>query len=161
MYRDNEIHCESDNSRALETITRYSGIDNLRTMDVDEFGYCSKCLDVAYVIEATSANEKSVLMTRKLAKQLGATAIYVWHEWEDVDHEHPIYIEVWEADGTHWALKQSSWEKLHNLQRYIMNKHEENTHCSKKKAPFWKAMFPGVWVTKKELSAAKKNALVA
>lgn len=162
MYTDNVRHNQSDNSRAVSDAARKLKNDEVRVLDLDQYGYCKKCLQVIYVTEATSARtDKSTLMVRHLAKQLGAVAVFIRHEWEDWKHEFPIYLAAWKPDGSKWqptesAVQRTEWSSYLRLIESCQRIHEEATGCSGKKAPYWKEEYPDVWINDNDYSHAEK-----
>jgi len=161
MYKDNIRHNESDNSRAISDAARKLKDDRIRVLDLDQFGYCKKCLQVIYVTEATSArSDKSTLMVRHLAKQLKAVAIFIRHEWEDIDHKYPIYLAAWKPDGSKWQpvdhlVQRTEWESYTKLIKSCQRVHEELTKCSTKPAPYHKEAYPDAWVNSADYSGAE------
>lgn len=155
MYTDNIRHTDSDNSAAVSNAARTVGDDRIRVLDVDQYGYCRKCLDIIYVTEATSAlTDKSTLMIRKMAMKLGAVAIFVRHEWEDANNEKAIHYAAWDHTGKQVVpLKMGSWDDYRKGMIWAQDQHDKITGCKRKAAPFHKAAFPNVWFNKKDYIA--------
>lgn len=162
MYTDNIRHNNSDNSFAVSDAARKAKSDNFRVMDIDQFGYCARCLDVIYITEATSAtSDKSTLMVRHLAKKLGAIAIFIKHDWEDRNHENPIYLAAWKHTGEKWqptdgAVERTSWSSYIKLIENCQKYHEQRTGC-KKVTVYHKDNYPGAWINGSDYRAATEK----
>lgn len=160
MYHGNwQRITDSNNGMALNLATRQHGDERVRTLDLDMFSYCQKCLAPTLIAEATSAtSDKSTLMVREMAKNLGAVAIFVRHEYNDLKNEHPIYFAMWGVDGRCIIpLRKTTWEDTRKAIRYAQDLHEERTGCARKKARYLKAEYEKLWFNQEDYAAADEE----
>lgn len=91
--------------------------DHAKMIDLDSLGYCPRCLDPVYLIEATRANKrKQAAVTEHLGRLVNAT---VWVVYQDKTGSHPGEILVHQrvpVDVNHgWLPQDQVWQMLQAL----------------------------------------------
>lgn len=110
------------NNLALSRAAR--GVFGLRHMDVDLYQLCKYCRRPELFIESTSkVGFKNTRDLRVLGTICGSPTLLVKHVFNDVLHEHPIDMFLWEPGRTgrddlpDEELRNGSWG---NLQSYLL-----------------------------------------
>lgn len=109
--KNNRERTGNRNELALSGIVRE--IPDVRHGDLDKFQTDTKGRFELF-IEATSSKQyKATRWTRAIAEVMGAYSMLLRHEWEDVDHEFPVDITIWNPEGQ-IVLQETevSWDRF-------------------------------------------------
>jgi hypothetical protein len=89
---------------------------NAKMIDLDSLGYCPRCLDAIYMIEATrGSSRKNASVTEHNGRRLGAT---VWVVYQDKTGAHPgeIFVDDRTNGVNHYWLPEAIvWKMLQAL----------------------------------------------
>jgi hypothetical protein len=121
----NEERSGQRNFLPLSSIARE--VFGVRHQDIDLIQYCPSCKRPEMLIEATSSNgPKFTQVLRVIGDLCNVPVLMVRHEWNDVRHEHPIDLYMWEPgslgrnaapnqqlEGVEWTALKSIMLNLH------------------------------------------------
>lgn len=109
--KNNRERSDTRNDLALSKFVRR--IPDVRHCDIDLFQVDTKGR-FEWFCEATSTKDhKASTYTRALAQATGAYTMLLRHAYNDIEHEHPIDITVWDADGKRVMQETGvGWDRL-------------------------------------------------
>lgn len=94
-------------------------VPGVRHIDTDGAYHCTDCLDVLFLVEASSDGcpgtpmenkYKATTMTRKVAEHLGAIPLLIQHHYGDEEHQQPCYLTSWK-NGSQKRYART-WDRL-------------------------------------------------
>ena len=123
---------ERSGARDLSFSSAMRRVPNVRHADLDLYQYDPATREVEVVFEVSSDPRKSSDLTRRIARRLQAYAVLLIHRYNDVRHEHPVTVSVWDPNGRKILSKaEMQW---HDFIQYAEHLHDCHTDYRSERA---------------------------
>lgn len=102
----------------------------VRHQDIDLVQYCPRCKHPTLFMESTSSTgPKYTEVLRIIAERFDAPVLMIRHAWNDVQHQHPVDLYLWEPGNImrnaepDKVLEGTNWEAVKSV---MLNTHERH-----------------------------------